>query len=691
MNKNMWETVKGLAVPIGFVLIVLLLIIPVPPLVLDVLIVVSICLSLVILLNTMFVKRPLDFSIFPSMLLAATMLRLGINVASTRLVLGEAHAGQVIEAFGQVAVGGNMIIGFVVFLILVIIQFIVITKGAERVSEVGARFTLDAMPGKQMAIDADLAAGAITEEQARERRKEVSSEADFYGAMDGASKFVKGDAIAGIIILVINLIGGVAVGMTMHGMEMVESLETFALLSIGDGLVTIIPSVLMATATGMIVTRSTADEDLGTSAGKQLTQFSTPLTIAGVAALAMGLIPGMPFFIFLVLGGALLFFGRASKKAQAKKVKDDEDSIAKKAAEDALGPEIDPTEDLVNKMRTSPVEVHLAADIVDLANGSPDDLVARIRKVREQIAMNMGFVVPQVRTRDNIELAPGTYRILVAGSVAAEGSAPSRKLLALGGDLNQLSGTPVKEGVFGLEGKWIPEEMRTTAEMGGSFVADRTTVVTTQLTNVLEAHAPRLLTRTGVQDMLDAVAKDNPETVEDVVPNLVPAPKVHQVLQGLLAEGVPVNDLPRILEAIAQKAPNSTLIEHLVEAARQAIAPVIAERAAVDGVLTAVTLDPVFEQSLMEGLRTGGDGTTISGSLEQFQALSEGVRNAVQARQDIGEQPVLVCGEALRADLARKLKSWGIKVPVLSYSEASAQPALAIQTVAAVGGTNVMA
>ncbi|XKH58307.1 flagellar biosynthesis protein FlhA (plasmid) [Citricoccus nitrophenolicus] len=683
------KDLKPLAMPVGFVLIVLLLIIPVPAPLLDLLIVVSICLSLVILLNTMFVKRPLDFSIFPSLLLAATMLRLGINVASTRLVLGEAHAGQVIEAFGQVAVGGNMVIGFVVFLILVIIQFVVITKGAERVAEVGARFTLDAMPGKQMAIDADLAAGLITEDQARQRRADVTAEADFYGAMDGASKFVKGDAIAGIIILVINLVGGVVVGMMMHGMDAMEALETFALLSIGDGLVTIIPSVLMATATGMIVTRSTADEDLGTQTTRQLSQFSTPLVVAGVAAIAMGLIPGMPFFTFVALGVALIVAGRMAAKARAKDA--EQAGLDKAAADTADAPPADPTKELMTRMRTSPVEVHLATDIVDLANGSPDDLVARIRGVREQMALSLGLVIPQVRTRDNVELAPGTYRILIAGTTAAEGHAPARKLLALGGELSMIPGTETRETVFGLDGKWIPEEMRTTAEMSGSAVFDRTTAVTTQLAAVLERHAARLLSRADVQAMLDAVSSDSPETVEDVVPALVPASAVHQVLQGLLSEGVPINDLPRILEAIAQTAVTSKTTEALIEAARAALAPVIAERAAVDGTLTAITLDPVFEQSLMTTVQPTSTGTVISGSAEALSRLADAVRTAHVEAVSVGETPVLVVFESLRPDVARKMTSWNIEIPVLSYAEASAQSGLKIRTIASVGTEKALA
>ena len=410
-----------LTVPIGIVGIVLLLIVPVPAPLLDVLIVCNILLALLVLLTSMFVKKPLDFSVFPSLLLVATLFRLGLNVASTRLILGEGHAGQVIEAFGQVTVGGSMIIGAVVFLILVVIQFVVVTKGAERVAEVGARFTLDAMPGKQMAIDADLNAGLITDTQARERRAEVSAEADFYGAMDGASKFVKGDAIAGLIIIIINFVGGIAIGMLQRGMEIGDAVNTYGILTMGDGLVTQIPALLMAVSTGMIVTRSNAESDMGRTASTQLMQSPNALMIAGVAAIAMALIPGMPPLPFILVGAGLLFASRriAAQKAQEEKTRDAEAS--------ALNfPEMDPNEKLLEDMRVHPVEILLAPDLVDMVSGASDDLLARVRSLRHKIAMELGLVIPPVRTRDSVDLPPASYSIRIAGVEAGARHRPQR-------------------------------------------------------------------------------------------------------------------------------------------------------------------------------------------------------------------------------------------------------------------------
>lgn len=382
-----------LSVPVGIVGIVLLLVVPLPAPLLDFLIVCNILLALLILLTSMFVKKPLDFSVFPSLLLVATLFRLGLNVASTRLVLGQGFAGQVIEAFGKVTVGGSLIIGAVVFLILVVIQFVVVTKGAERVAEVGARFTLDAMPGKQMAIDADLNAGLITDAEARKRRAEVSAEADFYGAMDGASKFVKGDAIAGIIIIIINFVGGIAIGVLQRGMEAVDALNTYGLLTMGDGLVTQIPALLMAVSTGMIVTRSNAEEDMGRTASSQLMQSPNALLIAGLAAASMALIPGMPVLPFLVVGALLVVASRrvaAQQKAAA---------AAEAADNAAVASEEDPNERLMEDMRVHPVEILLAPDLVDIVSGASDDLLARVRSLRQKIAMELGLVVPPVRTR----------------------------------------------------------------------------------------------------------------------------------------------------------------------------------------------------------------------------------------------------------------------------------------------------
>ncbi|MFI5085901.1 MAG: FHIPEP family type III secretion protein, partial [Actinomycetales bacterium] len=497
MNRNF----SKLAVPVGVVGVILLLIIPIPAPLLDVLIIVNISLALVTLLTTMFVQKPLDFSVFPSLLLVATLFRLGLNVSSTRLVLGQAHAGAVIQAFGQVTVGGNLIIGAVIFLLLVVIQFVVVTKGAERVAEVGARFTLDAMPGKQMAIDADLNAGLITDVQARTRRAEVSAEADFYGAMDGASKFVKGDAIAGIIIIIINIVGGIAIGMAQRGMSITDALNTYALLTIGDGLVTQIPALLMAISTGMIVTRSNAASDMGTTASAQLGQSRTALMIAGLAAVAMGLIPGMPVLPFMFVGALLLF---ASQRIKSRDAATKAAAAAEVAAEAAV-PRTETTDDLIEAMRVHAVEIQLAPDLVGLVSGASDDLLGRVRSLRHKIAMDLGLVVPPVRTRDSVELPPSTYVIRIAGVEAGRGTVPGGQVLALGDNLGSLPGTTTAEPVFGLAGKWIPAELRHSAEMAGATVIDRISVLITHLSAIVTENAARLLSREDVRVLTDGV------------------------------------------------------------------------------------------------------------------------------------------------------------------------------------------
>src|SRR6478735_2474820 len=549
-----------LAVPIGIVGIVLLLVVPVPAPLLDFLTVCNILLALLVLLTSMFVRKPLDFSVFPSLLLVATLFRLGLNVASTRLVLGNGYAGQVIEAFGKVTVGGSMIIGAVVFLILVVIQFVVVTKGAERVAEVGARFTLDAMPGKQMAIDADLNGGLITDTQARERRAEVSAEADFYGAMDGASKFVKGDAIAGIIIF----IGGIAIGMLQRGMQIGDALNTYGLLTMGDGLVTQIPALLMAVSTGMIVTRSNAESDMGRTASTQLLQSPNALMIAGVAAVAMALIPGMPPIPFVVVGAGLFIASRRTAASQQLA------ETVREAESTALNfPEQDPNEKLLEDMRIHPVEILLAPDLVDMVSGASDDLLARVRSLRHKIAMELGLVIPPVRTRDSVDLPPATYAIRIAGVEAGRGTAPGGQMLALGENLDSLPGPAMIEPVFGLAGKWIPGEMRHNAEMTGATVIDRVSVLVTHLSSIVSANAARLLSREDVRVLTEVVRKQSPSAVDELIPGLMSLAEVQRVLQGLLEEQVPINDLPRIYEALALRAKVSTEPEALVETARQ--------------------------------------------------------------------------------------------------------------------------
>lgn len=665
MNR---KDLPKLAVPVFIVGIVLLLILPVPSFLLDVLIILNILLALVILLTTLFVKKPLDFSVFPSLLLVATLFRLGLNVASTRLVLGEGFAGDVIQAFGHVAVSGSIIIGAVVFLILVVIQFVVVTKGAERVAEVGARFTLDAMPGKQMAIDADLNAGLITDAEAKERRAAVSAEADFYGAMDGASKFVKGDAIAGILILVINMLGGVAIGMLQNGLSVTDALSKYGILTIGDGLVSQIPALLMAVSTGMIVTRSGAETEIGASATTQLTQSRNALVIAGVAAIAMGFIPGMPIVPFLLIGAGLLFAGwRLSRQAAQQAA-----AAEQQQALEAAAPSSDSPEDLLEQMRVHALEILLAPDLVDMVSGSSDDLLGRVRALRRKIAVDMGIVVPPVRTRDSIELPPSTYAIRIAGVEAGRGTAPSRSVLALGDQLDGLPGTTTVEPVFGLAGKWVPAELRHAAEMTGATVIDRVSVLVTHLQAVIGDNAARLLTREDVKVLTDGVKQVNPAAVEELVPGMLSLAEVQRVLQGLLAERVPINDLGRICEALTLRAKVSTDPEGLVEAARAALGPALPARHAEAGTLRVIMIDPLLEQSMLEGLRPSEQGTQIVLDAHRIEQVLGSLRDAVRSVEEQGLSAVLVCAPQLRPAVHRMVSAQANGLPVLSYQEATA-------------------
>ena len=652
------------AVPIGVVGIVMLLVVPVPAFLLDVLIIINILFALVILLTTMFVKKPLDFSVFPSLLLVATLFRLGLNVASTRLVLGEGYAGQVIHALGTVAINGSLIIGAVIFCILVVIQFVVVTKGAERVAEVGARFTLDAMPGKQMAIDADLNTGAITEEQARERRAEVSAEADFYGAMDGASKFVKGDAIAGIIIIIINILGGIGIGMLQRGMDIMDAVNTYSLLTIGDGLTTQIPALLMAVSTGMIVTRSNVDSDMGTLTSKQLSQSRMALTIAGVAAICLGLVPEMPMLAFFIIGITLIVFGqRIASREKARVAAEAAASVVEAAA-----PKETP-EELIEQMRVHALEVQLAPDLVDLASGSGDDLLARVRGLRRRLALELGIVVPPVRTRDSLELPVSTYSIRVAGVEAGRGIAPPGRVLALGDNLESLPGSVTVDPVFGLAGKWVPIEMRHSAELAGATVIDRVSVIVTHLSVIVTANAARLLTREDVRLLTDGVKQVNPAAADELVPSLLSLGEVQRVLQGLLGEEVPINDLPRVYEALAMRAKVSTDPEGLVEAARLAIGPLIVSRKLEGGVLRIIMIDPVLEQSMLEALRPSELGSQIIMDQGRLEHVLGNISSIVAEAADKGMSPVLVCAPALRPAIRRLVAPQVSGLAVLSYQE----------------------
>ncbi len=652
-----------LALPVGVVGIVLLLVVPLPAAVLDVLIAFNITAAMVILLVAVYVRRPLEFSVFPSLILVMTLLRLGLNVSATRLVLRDGYAGKVIDSFGHFVVGGSLVIGMVIFLILVVIQFAVITNGAGRVAEVGARFTLDAMPGKQMAIDADLNSGLIDEDQARQRRADVAAEADFYGAMDGGSKFVKGDAVAAIIITIINLLGGFAIGMLQRGLSPVESLQTYSLLTIGDGLVSQIPALLLSVATGMIVTRSTTQGDMGTDTMNQLSAQPRALVIGGCAAIGLGLLPGIPKLPFLLVGGLVLFAalrvrGTVRRTATAAEVA----AVVPEAAE---GPEA-----LLGEMRVDPLEVVLAPDLVDLVDtGVGGDLLDRVRSLRRKLALELGLVMPPVRTRDSLDLPASGYSIRISGVDVAHGELPVGHVLAIGDDLDAVPGRATTEPVFGLAGKWVPVELRQQAELYGATVVDRASVLITHLSEVVSQHAGRLLGREDVRALVESVRSTHPVVVEELTPTLLTTGDIQRVLQALLAEGVPIRDLVRIFEALSMRAKAGTDLDGLVEAARAGLGPAVCSTWASAGTLQVLTLDPRLEQQLVEAVRPGEQGGVLAVDSSLVERLVDNACSALTAAEQLGQAPVLVCAPSVRAPLRRLLHPHAPRLAVLSYSE----------------------
>jgi flagellar biosynthesis protein FlhA len=662
--------VRGLtkaAVPIGVVAIVLMLVVPLPAAVLDLLLGLNITASLLILLVAMQIKKPLDFAVFPSLILIATLFRLALNVSSTRLVLTDGYAGKVIEAFGHFVIGGSLVVGLVIFVILTIIQFVVITNGAGRVAEVGARFTLDAMPGKQMAIDADLNAGLIDEKQARKRRTEVTAEADFYGSMDGASKFVKGDAIAGIIVTMINLIGGMAIGVLQRGMGPGEAVSTYSLLTVGDGLVSQIPALLLSTATGIIVTRSASEGDMGSDLLAQLGRFKQPVRIAGGAAIAMCLIPGLPKLPFLVIGALFLLMASRMQEATA----EDDDAGATAAVDDAPAP--DSPEAIAEKMRVDPLELEVAFDLVDLVDSARGgDLLDRVKALRRKVAMETGLVIPLVRTRDNLDLPASQYVIWLNGVPAAKGTSPAGTVLAIGDSLDALPGRATREPVFGLPAKWVPVELQRQAEMAGATVVDRSSVITTHLAEVVRQNAAQLLGREDVRVLVEMVRRTHPVVVEELTPTLLTLGEVQRVLHGLLDENVSIRDLVRIFEALSVRAKVSTDVDGLVEAARAALGSAISHPYVTpDERLHVLTLDPAFEQRLLEAVRPSEGGQVLALDAGTVDALINGCTGLLGDAERLGLTPVLVCSPQVRAALSRLMRQILPRLPVISYTEVS--------------------
>ena len=657
------STLASMGVPLLVVGIVVMMIMPLPTVLLDLLLAVNLTVAVVILLTAITSEKALDFSVFPALLLVTTLLRLALNISSTRLILLKGEAGKVIHAFGSVVVGGNLVVGVVIFLILVIIQFVVITAGAGRVAEVAARFTLDAMPGKQMAIDADLNSGLITDDQARRRRLEVSREADFYGSMDGASKFVKGDAIAGVIIVSINLVGGFAIGVLMLHLSISEAISRYCLLSIGDGLVSQVPALLISVASGIVVTRVQSDEEggLGADLINQLSSSVQALRVSSIAVAFLGLMPGLPKIPFFFLA-ALLFYiaSRPSRKA----------TIAEEVLEQQE--EGETTEVMLEQVRVEPLELELSLDLLDLLDPARGgSLMERVRALRKRIAADLGLVVPPVRTHDVATLPPSTYVIRLHGIEAARGEAPPGHSMVLGDDAAGLPGRATVDPVFGLPATWVQNELAEVLAAEGATVIDRASVIVTHLSEIVRSAAPDLLTRQDVQVLVDAVKTVSPTVAGEVGTDTLSLAEVQRVMRDLLSEGVPVRDLTRILEAVTARARETRSPEQLVEAARAVLGPTISSGAAVGSRLAALTLEPLLEQSLLEAVRTGDSGTWLALDPMRMEALVAGIGDAVRSAEAAGHRPAVVCSAQLRPAVRRLLVGGRPDLPVLSYTELS--------------------
>lgn len=658
---------------LAVVTVVGMLIIPLPDWMLDVLITINISSALVILLVSMYIPEPLHFSSFPSLLLVATLFRLGLNISATRLILLHGQAGKVIESFGQFVVGGNYVVGVVVFIILVVIQFVVITNGAGRVAEVAARFTLDAMPGKQMSIDADLNAGLATEEEARRRRKAVEMEADFYGAMDGASKFVKGDAIAGIIIIFINIVGGLAIGVLQRNLEVMNALQTYTILTVGDGLVSQIPALLISTATGLIVTRAASESNLGRDVASQVLANPRALAIVSVVLFALGLVPGLPklpFFIIAALLGLTAYMlnrGMAAGRAEAG---EKEPSKGKEML--AVDPDT-----VVKLLQIDPMELEIGYGLIPLVDaGQGGHLLNRIGLIRRQVALDMGIVVPTIRIRDNLQLEPNTYAIKLRGVEVARGEVRVNRFLAMsaGAAEESLEGIPTKEPTFGLPATWIAAEEKERAEMLGYSVVDPSAVVTTHLTEVIRANAPSILSRQDVQTLINNVKVDHPAVVEELLPELVTIGDIQKVLQNLLRERVSIRDLVTILETVANFARSNKDPDLLGEFVRQALSrSICSQYADASATLHVVTMSPQLQQLLAKGLHQGEQGPAISLEPGQTQRFLQKLAHEMEKVAGSGHQPVLLCLSKVRLALKRLTERPLPNLVVFAYSEVAPQ------------------
>ncbi len=662
---------KDLVVAFGLIAIMAVMIIPLPAFMLDLALTSSIALSLLVLIVALYANKSLDFSIFPSLLLIATLFRLSLNVATTRVILSEGHngpaaAGEVIHSFGSFVVGDNYFIGFVVFTILVVINFVVITKGSGRVAEVAARFTLDALPGKQMSIDADLNAGLINEEEARRRRKEIEAEADFYGAMDGASKFVRGDAIAGILILIVNVIGGLLIGVIQKGLDLGSAAEVYLKLTIGDGVVTQIPALLISTAAGTIITKSASGKDMGSELSAQLLLKPRAVGIVAVLLGTLGLIPGLPGFPFFVFAGGLGLISFMVKRSQ------EEELQAKAAAE----------RDAASKPEKEKIENYLPLDTLELEVGyglinvveskESGDLLERIVSIRKQFAIDLGIVVPSIHIRDNLQLGPAEYKILIKGVDVGGGQLQPDGLLAMdpGNVTEVMDGQPTKEPAFGLDAIWISSSERERAELAGYTVVDLPTVMATHLTEIIRTHAHELLGRQEGSQLVENFKKTHPKVVDELIPNVLSLGGVVRVLQNLLKEQVSIRDLLTIFETLADEAPKVKDFDMLTESVRKKLAPRITRKYTNEqGEVPVLSFDAQYEELIANSLLQTEQGIQLVMDPKSAQRMISEIAHMIETHPEIASQPVLLCSPTVRRHVRRLIERFVPQLVVLSHSE----------------------
>ncbi|WP_313992058.1 flagellar biosynthesis protein FlhA [uncultured Selenomonas sp.] len=666
-SGNLIQRYSDVLIAVAIVTIVIMMIIPLPTILLDVLICLNITIALLVVMSAIYNVEALDLSIFPSLLLITTLFRLALNISSTRLILLNGNAGEVITAFGNFVVGGNAVVGFIVFVILVIVNFIVITKGSERVAEVSARFTLDAMPGKQMAIDADLNQGAITDAEAKRRREKVQRESDFFGAMDGASKFVKGDAIAAIVIMLINVGGGFIIGMLQRGMDAGQALQTYTLLTVGEGLVAQIPALLISTATGIIVTRSAADGNLGSDLVKQLFRNARIFMILTGVLFFLAVMPGLPGVPFSVLAGVCAFIAWNLHRGQTVEQEVQQVEQKAKAKKEATTPE-----NIVSLLQVDPMELEIGYSLIPLVDtGQGGDLLDRIVMIRRQCALELGLVVPTIRIRDNIQIKPNAYIIKLKGVEIARGELMLDHYLAMnsGTVFEEVAGIETTEPAFGLPALWISENEREQAELNGYTVVDAVSVLATHLTEIIKQHAAEILGRQETQNLLDNLHKTNAALVDEVVPNLLTVGEVQKVLANLLHERISIRDMSTILEVLADYGAATKDTDILTEYVRHAMARHITQQNVQNGVLPCITLDPAIENKIAGSVQRTEHGSYVSLDPDSMQKLLTALQEELQKLTDQGYQPIVLTSPTVRPYFRNLVERSITGLIVLSHAE----------------------